>query len=321
MLHLTLHTTNPFFNLAAEEYLLKQFKDDIFVVYRNEPSVIVGKHQNALDELNLDYARKHSIKVVRRLSGGGAVYHDLGNINFTLIKNGEPERLVNLRQFTEPIIQALRGMGVAAEVGAHSSLIVNGLKISGNAVHVFRSRALHHGTLLFDSDLHRLTELLHVSSRYEHRAVRSVRAAVTNIKSYLPEPFTTSQFMSSIQESIVRQFPHSQPYVLTDEDHVAINQLATQKYSTWEWVFGYSPSYSLQRDLKTEDGDVTLTIRVQKGVIVAVHPTDRAWCRHSSIAPILGLVGCRHRDDAMVDGLTARGMPIEKAVSTSRILL
>jgi len=178
--------TDPYFNLAAEEYALKNFKADCFMLWRNEPSIIVGKHQNTLAEINLDYVKKRNIKVGRRLSGGGAVFHDLGNLNFTFISTGAQEnRLVDFRRFTMPILEVLQNLGIEAVFEGRNDLTIHGRKFSGNAEHVWKNRILHHGTLLFSSVLTDLSEALKVDPlKFRDKAVKSIRSRVTNISKH-----------------------------------------------------------------------------------------------------------------------------------------
>ena len=180
-------TTDPYFNIAVEEYLLKNFTDDCFILYQNKPSIIIGKHQNTLAEINYQYVKENNIAVVRRLSGGGTVYHDLGNLNFSFIKNsGNDKNLVDFKMYTTPIIEVLKQLGVNAEFGGHNDIQVNGFKISGNAEHIFKKRVLHHGTLLFSSDLSILNNAIKApENRYSDKAVKSVRAVVANIKDFI----------------------------------------------------------------------------------------------------------------------------------------
>ena len=156
--------TDPYFNIASEEYLLKNFDDEIIMLYINEPSVIVGKHQNTLAEINYTLAKQKGLSVIRRLSGGGSVFHDLGNLNFTFIKNGTPGKLVDFKGYTQPIVDALNEIGVNAEFGGHNSLLIGGKKFSGNAEHIYKNRVMHHGTILFSTNLENLAEVLYVSS-------------------------------------------------------------------------------------------------------------------------------------------------------------
>ena len=145
--------TSPYFNLAAEEYLLKCFQEDVFLLYRNIPSIVVGKHQNTLAEINLPFVQEQDILVARRISGGGTVFHDLGNLNFAFFTTGKEGDLVNYKRATMPIIEALGKMGLEAKLGQRNELLLKKLKISGTASHVWKKRVLHHGTLLFSSEI------------------------------------------------------------------------------------------------------------------------------------------------------------------------
>ena len=191
--------SDPYFNLAAEEYLLKSRDEDFFLLYRNEPSIIVGKHQNALAEINWEFASKHKIKVARRLSGGGTVYHDPGNLNFSFIRKGLEGKLVDFKKYTAPIREVLSKMGIETKFEGHNSLTLNGFKVSGNAEHVFKKRVLHHGTLLFSSSLENLEEAIRTRpDQYSDKAVKSVRAEVANICESLDKKITIEEFESGI---------------------------------------------------------------------------------------------------------------------------
>ncbi|MBN2814917.1 MAG: lipoate--protein ligase family protein, partial [Bacteroidales bacterium] len=182
MLFLTSEITDPYYNLATEEYLLRQLHDDVFMLWISRPVIVVGKHQNALAEINYRFVSDNHIDVARRLTGGGAVFHDEGNVNFAFIRAGEPGRLVDFNAFIEPVTAFLQTLGVEALRGPKNEILVNGLKISGNAEHVYKNRVLHHGTLLYQSNLDRLRQSLKPSGgRYIDKAVQSNRSSVTNL--------------------------------------------------------------------------------------------------------------------------------------------
>lgn len=179
--------TDIYFNIAAEEYLLKEWQEDVFMLWKSDPAVVVGKHQTALAEFNFKFVQEQGIKVARRLTGGGTVFHDTGNLNFTFIQNGQEGKLIDFRKYTEPIQAALKNMGIITRFEEHNNLTVDGLKISGNAEHVFKNRVLHHGTLLFSTDLKRLRKVLNIRpENYHHKGVRSVPAKIINLKDLLP---------------------------------------------------------------------------------------------------------------------------------------
>jgi lipoate-protein ligase A len=197
------HNTDPYFNLATEEFVLKNWDEDSFMLWRNAPSIIVGKHQNTLAEINVEYVKHNNIPVVRRLSGGGAVFHDLGNLNFTFIQNGKAERLIDFRKYTEPILEVLEKMGVAAKFEGRNDLTIGGRKFSGNAEHIWKTKILHHGTLLFSSHMSDLTQALNVDPlKFQDKAVKSVHSRVTNISEHLSEPMDVMYFASMIEGHI-----------------------------------------------------------------------------------------------------------------------
>jgi lipoate-protein ligase A len=269
MLIIRRHNTDPYFNLATEEYVLKEIPEDSFMLWRNAPSIIVGKHQNTLAEINLDYVRQHNIAVVRRLSGGGAVFHDLGNLNFTFTQTSYDENLINFRKYTEPILEVLQKLGIDARFEGRNDLTIGGKKFSGNAMHVWKNKVLHHGTLLFSSHMPDLSQALNVDpTKFSDKAVKSVRSRVTNISEHLTEPMDVFHFAELIQEHIVSKYPDARLYDLTDEDHRKIHEMVEKKYGTWDWNFGYSPKYTFRKILRTErSGTIEFNLDVRDGYI------------------------------------------------------
>lgn len=268
MLCIRRKNTNPYFNLAAEEYVLKNIDDECFMLWRNEPCIVVGKHQNTLAEINLEYVKEHNIPVVRRLSGGGAVFHDLGNINFTFIKKDENENLINFRKYTEPILEVLKLLKIYAKFEGRNDLTIDGKKFSGNAEHVWKNKVLHHGTLLFSSQINDLSAALKVDpAKFADKAVKSVRSRVTNISEHLIEPMNVMEFYELIMNHIITTHPEIKLYEFTDEDNLKINQLVESKYNTWDWNFGYSPKYNFIKKSNSVAGNIEITMDVNNGII------------------------------------------------------
>lgn len=261
------NSTNPCINLATEEYLLKNSSQNIIFLYRNNSCVVVGKHQNAMGEINYRFIHENKIPVIRRISGGGTVFHDEGNINFTFLQNGEEGNLVNFRAFITPVAQFLQQLGIPAEIGPRNDILVNGLKVSGNAEHIFRKRTLHHGTLLYASVLTHLRNALHVEAgKYTDRAVKSVRSKVTNIKDNLSIELDTKQFFQSLADYLMNYYKAT-PLVLTEEAVADIQNSANTKYSDWNWNFGYSPNYTFKNSFASNDKYLSIELEIEKGTI------------------------------------------------------
>ncbi len=269
MLCIIRQETDPYFNIAAEEYVLKHFSEDCFMLWRNEPCIIVGKHQNTLAEINIDYVKKKEIKVVRRLSGGGAVFHDLGNLNFTFVANAEAgSNMVDFHKFTKPILDVLKTLNINAEFSGRNDLVIDGRKFSGNAEHVYRQRILHHGTLLFSSVMSDLVNALNVDpSKFTDKAVKSVRSRVTNISEHLASTLTVLEFRDLIMQHIIDSTPGATVYSFTQEDIDNITKLSAEKYATAEWNYGTSPNYTFRKKLKTAGGHIEVALVVENGII------------------------------------------------------
>ncbi len=212
-------STDPYFNIATDEYIFKHIEQDCFMLWRNDNAIIVGKHQNTLAEINLVYVREKDIKVVRRLSGGGAVYHDLGNLNFTFTRSSEKDDLVDFRRFTEPILEVLRGLDINARFEGRNDLTIDGKKFSGNAMHVVKNKSMHHGTLLFSSEMKDVSDALKINPlKYKGRGTKSVPSRVTNISDHLKEPITLDQFTDKIMNHILETNPNARLYEFSEEE-------------------------------------------------------------------------------------------------------
>lgn len=302
MLFVNLNETDSFFNLAAEEYLLKRKDFDCFMLWTSDPSVVIGKHQNARAEANFPFLKKHGIPLIRRISGGGAVYHDQGNINFSFIINGEKGSLVDFKRHTAPIIAFLDNLGIPARHEGKNDIRVNSLKVSGNSEHVFRSRVLHHGTLLYSADLSKLSEALKLPDAiFESKAIPSVRSKVANIRDFLSDPPEIFVFREKLLEFLGKHFKSTKNYNFTSEDIAGINTLVNDKYKTWEWNIGYSPEYIIKKSINTEKGTISCTVSVNNGLISGI-ATDQGQALDQFLAKTF--LGVRHDEDSIMEKFT-----------------
>lgn len=297
------NVTDPRANLALEEYLLRHVSraEPLVLFYINEPSVIIGRNQNTIEEIDTDYVDAHGIHVVRRLSGGGAVYHDLGNLNFSFVTDGRDD-LHNFARFTEPVIATLRGLGVDAERRGRSDIFAHGKKISGNAQYATTNRMFSHGTLLFDTDLGEMLRAINPRrAEIESKAVQSIRSYVTNIRELLPEDMTIESLKAALLQGI---FGGEPPQLdLTDEDWSAVAGLAQSRYGTWEWNVGRSPQFNVRKDGRVAGGKLDARLQVAQGRIQSV----RFYGDFTGMRPIEGLesllVDVAYQPDALREAL------------------
>ncbi len=269
------YSNDPQMNLAIEEYLLRRedITDDILLFYINKPSIIIGRNQNTTEEINTSYVEEHDIQVVRRLSGGGAVYHDLGNLNFSFITNKSQENTQNFKKFTKPVIEALDHLGVQAELSGRNDILVNGAKVSGNAQFNGRTRMFSHGTLLYNADLSNVAKALNVKpSKIESKGVKSVRSRVANISEFLPDHLKnlhTEEFRDRIRD-IILQASTNNTYTLTDRDWDGIEALMEDRYNNWEWNYGKSPKSNVTKEHRFPFGEIEAKMQIDKGIIQSI---------------------------------------------------
>ena len=262
---------NPRYNLALEEYVLKNLDGEYFFLWQNEPTIVIGKHQNTISEINLDYVEKKGIHVVRRMSGGGAVYHDLGNINFSFIQEKKDLADFDFSFFTRPIVDLLGELGIKAEFNSRNDLAIDGKKFSGNAQYIFKKKILHHGTLLFNSEMEELVNSLKVSKdKIESKGLKSIKSRVANIKDHIGKDSKikeVSDFKDALFEHMKNRMEEFEEYVLTENDKKEIEKLKKEKYDKWEWNYGESPEADIHRQRKYTAGKVESYIKLKDGLI------------------------------------------------------
>jgi lipoate-protein ligase A len=269
MNYLNLKTTDPAFNLAVEEYVFDYLpKDRMYVMlWQNDNAIIIGKNQNTLAEINEAYVKEQGIRVVRRLSGGGAVYHDMGNLNFTVIADAQGENL-DFGRFCALVVKTLQRLGVKAEINGRNDMTIDGKKFSGNAQYLRQGRVMHHGTILFDSNASVLANALQVDeAKIQAKGVKSVRSRVTNVRPCLPVDMTLPQFRQVLLDTILEDEP-GEEYILTDKDLEVVEKLKKDRYDTWEWNYGHSPECTLHKKARVEGcGTVEAFITLREGKI------------------------------------------------------
>ena len=268
--YLNLYTTDPAWNLAAEQYVFDCLPRDraYFMLWQNDNAIIIGKHQNTLAEINESYVRAHGVQVVRRLSGGGAVYHDMGNLNFTFIADAGDMDAINFKLFCQPVIAALAQLGVHAEINGRNDMTIAGQKFSGNAQYLREGRVMHHGTILFRSDLEKVSRTLHVEQdKISAKGITSVRSRVTTVQQHMEKPVELEEFRRLLLEKILEEQPGGE-YRFTPEDCRAIEKLKEERYGTWEWNYGQSRECRIIRKKRFPAcGSVEVHLSTDHGVI------------------------------------------------------
>ena len=262
-------STDPCFNLALEDHLFSSTPpgQDLFLLWRNSPSVIVGKYQNTWEEVDLRYLRAHDIPVVRRLSGGGAVYHDLGNVNYTFITDAHRAQAFRFSLFTRPVLAALEGLGLKAQCSGRNDITAGGRKLSGSAQYIRAGRLLHHGCVMVDTDLDALTDALRVEEgKIRSKSIKSVRSRVTTVNACLEAGITPDRFRAALAEEVDRLSP-LQPAGLTEQDLERVCRLRGERYASWEWNYGASPRCDIRREGRFPFGGITLYLTMEAGRI------------------------------------------------------
>ncbi len=271
MIYIVNKSNKPDFNIALEEYCFKKLTqfDKVFILWINEPSIIVGKNQNTQAEINEKYVQDNGIHVVRRISGGGAVYHDLNNLNYTIISNeNSGSRKFDFKAFSEPVIETLEDLGVKAEFSGRNDITIDEKKISGNAQAYIDGRVMHHGCILFDVDLTVLSKALETSRELvEAKGVKSVRSRVDNILPNLSKKITVTEFAEKILDHMKKKYPEMKEYKFSENDLQEIKRIQKEKFGNWVWNYGSNPVAEIVRERRYPAGKTQVFINTKKGVI------------------------------------------------------
>ena len=298
MIYIINDSQDPYYNLASEEYVMNSFNEDekYLMLWQNRPSIIIGKHQNTIEEINREFVQANNIAIVRRLSGGGAVYHDLGNLNFTfIVKVPNTSLEFDFKKFTEPVVAALNQMEIPAEFNSRNDLSIEGKKISGNAQYIRKGKCLHHGTLLFNTNLDQLVMALRVSSdKIESKGIKSIRSRVTNIYPYLKKPYTIVDFKNLLLDQFRLKNGKIESIYFNDNDRKQIEKLVRTKYQTWEWNYGESPFFTIKKTQRFDFGKVEAWLDINEGIIKKCKFYGDFFGRDDKEDIEEKLIGCRY---------------------------
>lgn len=271
MKYIESYSNNPYYNLAFEEYCFKNLpRDEDFVyLWINRPTIVVGKNQNTLEEINLEYVKNNNIDVVRRITGGGAVYQDLGNLNFSIFTNAIGKEKIDFGQINIPILKSLEKFGIMAELSGRNDLTLDGKKISGIAQSVWKKRILNHGTILFDTDLTVLSDALNVKAdKMESKGVKSVKSRVTNIKPHMTDDISILDFKDMLLKHIFKyNEEEAVEYKLSKTQLEEIQSLFEDRYNKWDWNYGKSPDFGWKNYKRFASGSIELRLEIKSGLI------------------------------------------------------
>jgi lipoate-protein ligase A len=307
MFCINLDTTDPFFNLAIEELLLKSSKEEYLILYINDPAVIIGKHQSGHCEVNTRFVTENQIPVIRRISGGGTVFHDDGNLNFSFIRQSESGKQIDFRKYTRPVIDFLKSLGVEASFEGKNDLKVGGLKISGNAEHVYHNRVLHHGTLLFSTSLEMLrNSIRRDTSCYISRAVISNPSSVINLNGILSRFHNIHEFRSEMISYFLKNFSDLVLYKPVPEELLQAEYLSSSKYKTWEWNWAYGPEYLFQNNFVINETLHSCSLFIKDGIIrkCSISGSDQLKSTSEKIP------GCRHMVTDLSEFFKSENIPL-----------
>lgn len=312
-------STDPAYNLAFEEYVqAHRLEGNYLILWQNRNAVIIGRNQNAEAEINREFVDRHGISVIRRNTGGGAVYHDLGNLNYSFITDASSPESRSAAPFTTPVVKALKGLGLEVAASGRNDILVSGHKVSGTAQHLMKGRLLHHGTLLFDSDLSTVAGALNPDpTKFQSKSVKSVRSRVGNIRSFLQQDMALPEFWSYLKTALADSLI---PTNLTPGELAEVMALKCEKYGTWQWNFGKSPQYDQVSRKRLSGGLLELHTTVRQGCIQAI----KIYGDFLALTPVdaleQALTGCIFREDAIRKVLEMQDLSCLGAVTADEFI-
>ena len=307
--YLETHSQNPYYNLAFEEYVLcHRTQGDYLLLWQNDNTIVVGQNQNTEAEINRAFVEAHGVHVVRRTTGGGAVYHDLGNLNYSFITDVGDDG-ISIRRFTEPVVAALRSLGLNAEASGRNDILVEGRKVSGTAQRRHGGPILHHGTLLFDANPGMVAGALNVDpEKFRSKSTKSVRSRIGNIRSFLKQDMTLQDFWAHLRVSLGKT--DVAPEQLTAEELAQVQRLKEEKYDTWEWTYGRSPRYNYTGKRRWPGGNLEVYAEIHEGKAEQIRFYGDFMAAASMDAVTAALTGCQFRPEAFGKVLDGFDLPV-----------
>ena len=302
-MNLLLSSTNdPYWNLATEEYLLKSSDSDFTFLYANKPAVVVGKHQIVQKEINASYIEDNNIVIARRLSGGGTVFHDEGNLNFSFIRSNKSNESISYKEITQSIYDFLHSIGIEVSLSERNDFMLNGKKVSGSAMHIFKNRQLAHNTLLVNCNLNQLSNSLAGNTeRFTDKSISSVRSKVMNLAEHNRELTAELLINRYTDYLLLLNELKIHVYNLTEQENEEIGKIAISKYSTAEWIYNYSPKYSYRNSIHLNDKRITYDLQIEKGIISSIKIEQIDEIEGSAILAINSITGRQHNYKSMQD--------------------
>lgn len=305
MIYIDHDSTDANFNFALEKYCMTELAigDRYFLFWRTEPTLMIGRHQNAYQEINMDYAKTHDVNIVRRVTGGGTIYTDMNGWQFSFIERNPKSHHIDFSKYTKPIIEALKMLGIEATLSGRNDLLIKGKKFSGNAQHNQKSVNLHHGSILFNTDLEALVRALNVDDeKIISKGIQSVRERVTNVMDHMAVPMTSLEFRDAMLDVLLKDMDI---YHLTHKDIQRVCEIKAAQFDTWEWNMGKNPSFNRSKEQRFAGGKLRVSLTASKGMIKEVAFNGDFFSNKDLLSLEEGLVNCPLEESALKDRLKA----------------